>query len=61
MPSEGAHRFRAMPPLITREEALALGAMTDRPGIEALIERAWQARVERFADSTDLCSLVNAK
>jgi biotin synthase len=50
-----------MPPLITREEALALGAMTDRPGIEALIERAWQARVERFADSTDLCSLVNAK
>ncbi len=25
------------------------------------MERAWQARVERFADSTDMCSLVNAK
>jgi len=50
-----------MPPLITREEALALGEIEDRAGIEALIERAWQARVERFGDSTDLCSLVNAK
>ena len=29
--------------------------------IEALIERAWQVRVERFGDSTDMCSLVNAK
>src|SRR3712207_7302668 len=29
--------------------------------IEALIERAWEARVERFGDSTDMCSLVNAK
>src|SRR5258707_978388 len=29
--------------------------------IEDLIERAWKARVERFADSTDMCSLVNAK
>ena len=26
-----------------------------------LIERAWRARVERFADSTDMCSLVNAE
>ena len=25
------------------------------------MERAWQVRVERFADSTDMCSLVNAK
>jgi biotin synthase len=44
-----------LPPLISYDEALALGE------IEALIERAWRARVERFADSTDMCSLVNAK
>jgi biotin synthase len=50
-----------MPPLITREEALRLGEIEDHAQIEALIERAWQARVERFADSTDMCSLVNAK
>ena len=50
-----------MPPLITREEALALGELADHAEIEALVERAWQARVERFGDSTDMCSLVNAK
>jgi biotin synthase len=50
-----------MAPLITREEALALGELEEHEQIEALIERAWQARVERFADSTDMCSLVNAK
>jgi biotin synthase len=50
-----------MPPLITREEALRLGELEDRAEIEALVERAWRARVERFDDSTDLCSLVNAK
>lgn len=50
-----------MPPLITREEALRLGAIEDHAGIEALIERAWHARVEHFGDSTDMCSLVNAK
>jgi biotin synthase len=50
-----------MPPLITREEALALGEIDDHAGIEALVERAWEARQERFGDSTDLCSLVNAK
>ncbi|HUA12172.1 MAG TPA: biotin synthase BioB [Solirubrobacteraceae bacterium] len=50
-----------MPPLITREEALALGQIEDHGAIEELIERAWQARVERFSDSTDMCSLVNAK
>src|SRR6202050_3144980 len=50
-----------MPPLITREEALALGEIEDHSEIEALIGRAWEARVERFADSTDMCSLVNAK
>ena len=50
-----------MPPLITREEALRLGEIEDRPAIEALLERAWNVRVERFSDSTDMCSLVNAK
>src|ERR671920_232813 len=50
-----------MPPLITREEALRLGELEDHAEIEGLIERAWRARVERFDDSTDLCSLVNAK
>jgi biotin synthase len=50
-----------MPPLITREEASTLGEVEDRAQIEALVKRAWEARVERFADSTDMCSLVNAK
>ena len=50
-----------MTPLISRHEALRLGEIEDHAGIEALVERAWQARKERFADSTDLCSLVNAK
>src|ERR1700728_102028 len=50
-----------MPPLITHEEALQLGEIEDHDEIEALIGRAWEARVERFADSTDMCSLVNAK
>jgi biotin synthase len=50
-----------MPPLITREEASRLGEIEDHAAIEALIERAWRARVERFDDSTDMCSLVNAK
>ena len=50
-----------MPPLITREQALQLGEIEDHAEIEALVERAWQARRERFGESTDLCSLVNAK
>jgi biotin synthase len=50
-----------VPPLISHEEALRLGELEDRAAIEALIERAWRARVERFQDSTDMCSLVNAK
>ncbi len=50
-----------MPPLITRLEARDLGEIEDHGQIEELIERAWLARVERFADSTDMCSLVNAK
>src|SRR5687767_15527927 len=50
-----------MPPLISREEALELGALREPRRIEALIERAWDARQERFGNSTDMCSLVNAK
>jgi biotin synthase len=50
-----------VPPLISQEEALRLGEIEDHAEIEALIERAWDARVERFGDSTDMCSLVNAK
>src|SRR5829696_7117860 len=51
----------SVPPLISREEALRLGEITDRADIEALVERAWRARLDRFGDSTDMCSLVNAK
>ena len=47
-----------MPPLITRDEALALGELQDPSEIEALVQRAWDARRERFGDATDLCSLV---
>jgi biotin synthase len=50
-----------MPSLISREEARALGELEDHAEIEALVERAWQARLDNFGDSTDLCSLVNAK
>src|SRR5947208_11702652 len=50
-----------MASLITREEALRLGELEEHDAIRALVERAWAARVERFADSTDMCSLVNAK
>ena len=50
-----------MPPLISREEALALGEIEDHAAIEELVERAWRARTDHFGDSTDLCSLVNAK
>src|ERR687891_1310588 len=52
---------RRMPPLIDFEEALALGGLTDRDDITALVERAWEVRRDRFGDSTDMCSLVNAK
>lgn len=50
-----------MPPLVTFEEALALGELSGHDEIGDLVERAWQVRRERFGDSTDLCSLVNAK
>jgi biotin synthase len=50
-----------MPPLIGFEEALDLAEITDRDRIADLVERAWAVRRERFGDSTDMCSLVNAK
>lgn len=50
-----------MPPLITPEEALALGELEDHDAILRLVDRAWAARQDRFGDSTDMCSLVNAK
>jgi biotin synthase len=50
-----------VPPLITREQARELGEIEAHEQIEALVQRAWAARVERFANSTDMCSLVNAK
>jgi biotin synthase len=50
-----------LPPLITPEEALALGEIEEREEILRLVNRAFEARVERFGDSTDMCSLVNAK
>jgi len=53
--------YAIMPPLITRDEALYLGELEDHAEIEALVDRAWRVRLERFADATDMCSLVNAK
>jgi biotin synthase len=50
-----------MAPLISFDEALALGELTDHDEIADLVERAWQVRTDRFGDSTDMCSLVNAK
>jgi biotin synthase len=50
-----------MASLITPEEALSYGLLTDHVEIEALVERAWEVRRENFGDSTDMCSLVNAK
>ncbi len=50
-----------MPSLITHEEALELGRLTEPADIEALVERAWEVRQENFGNSTDMCSLVNAK
>jgi biotin synthase len=35
--------------------------MEDHAEILALVDRAWAARRDQFGDSTDLCSLVNAK
>src|SRR5436190_13458229 len=50
-----------MAPLITFDEALRLGDLTGRDEIMGVVERAWKVRRENFGDSTDMCSLVNAK
>jgi biotin synthase len=50
-----------MAPLISFDEALELAEIADRDEIADLVERAWRVRTERFGDSTDMCSLVNAK
>ena len=50
-----------MAALISFDEALELGELTDHDRIGDLVERAWQVRRENFGDSTDMCSLVNAK
>jgi biotin synthase len=50
-----------MSSLISFEEALALGALSSHEKIGELVERAWAVRQENFGDSTDMCSLVNAK
>src|SRR5215216_6438990 len=51
----------SMAPLITFEEALELAAISTHEEITQLVERAWEVRTQRFGDSTDMCSLVNAK
>lgn len=56
IPSGTGRTVPHMPSLITRDEALAYSALTDPQDIEALVERAWRVRVERFHDSTDLCA-----
>ena len=50
-----------MASLISFEEALELAGISGEEEISALVERAWAVRTERFGDSTDMCSLVNAK
>jgi biotin synthase len=47
--------------LISFDEALALGELETHEEIGELVERAWAVRQENFGDSTDMCSLVNAK
>ena len=39
-----------MPPLITPAEALSLGELEDHAQIAALVERAWEARRDRFGE-----------
>src|SRR6476619_746958 len=50
-----------MASLITFEEALELGGLSDHEEIERLVDVAWAVRQDGFGDSTDMCSLVNAK
>src|SRR2546421_6237567 len=50
-----------MPPLITREEATRLGEIEHRAATGPLAGRACEAGRDGFGESTDMCSLVNAK
>jgi biotin synthase len=50
-----------MASLVSFEEALELAEISGQDEISELVERAWAVRTERFGDSTDMCSLVNAK
>jgi biotin synthase len=50
-----------MPPLIEFEDALELGELSDHRDVERLVEIAWEVRQDNFGESTDMCSLVNAK
>ena len=50
-----------MPPLITSTRPSPSARSPSHAEIEALVERAWEVRQENFGDSTDMCSLVNAK
>ena len=40
---------------------MELAVISTHEEITGLVERAWEVRTERFGDSTDMCSLVNAK
>src|SRR5436190_19247658 len=51
----------AIAPLIEFDEALELGELGSHADIERLVEVAWQVRQDTFGDSSDMCSLVNAK
>jgi biotin synthase len=50
-----------MASLITFEEALELAGLSAHEDIERLVDVAWAVRQDGFGDSTDMCSLVNAK
>jgi biotin synthase len=50
-----------MAPLIEFDDALELGELTAHEDIERLVDVAWQVRCDNFGESTDMCSLVNAK
>src|SRR3954466_943689 len=50
-----------MPSLITFDEAVELAALTAHADIERLVGLAFQVRQDQFGESTDMCSLVNAK
>src|SRR6185295_15678323 len=50
-----------MPSLISFDEALELAELADHADIERLVELAFQVRQDQFGESTDMCSLVNAK